>query len=81
VDGAAGRAEVTSYVAERAQEQQARVAGLRDEIAAVSQRAAENGGGATRVAEAAREQAEIERVAAEVSGRLNTCIVRFSAMT
>ena len=48
----------------------------------------ENGEGATRVAEAAREQgetlAEIERAAAalgEVSGRLNTYIARFSAMT
>jgi len=88
VGAAAGSAEVTSRMAERAQEQQARVAGLRDEIAAVSQLAAENGEGATRVAEAAREQAEtlaeIERAAAalgEVSGRLNTYIARFSAMT
>ena len=54
----------------------------------VSRLAAENGEGATRVAEAAREQAEtlaeIERAAAalgEVSGRLNTYIARFSAMT
>jgi methyl-accepting chemotaxis protein len=88
VGAAAGSAEVTSRMAERAQEQQARVAGLRDEIAAVSQLAAENGEGATRVAEAAREQAdtlaEIERAAealGEVSGRLNTYIARFSAMT
>jgi methyl-accepting chemotaxis protein len=64
------------------------VAGLRDEIAAVSRLAAENGEGATQVAEAAREQAEtlaeIERAAealGEVSGRLNTYIARFSAMT
>jgi len=88
VGAAAGSAEVTSRMAERAQEQQARVAGLRDEIAAVSRLAAENGEGATRVAEAAREQAEtlaeIERAAealGEVSGRLNTYIARFSAMT
>ena len=88
VGAAAGSAEVTSRMAERAQEQQARVAGLRDEIAAVSQLAAENGEGATQVAEAAREQAdtlaEIERAASalgEVSGRLNTYIARFSAMT
>jgi methyl-accepting chemotaxis protein len=88
VGAAAGSAEVTSRMAERAQEQQARVAGLRDEIAAVSRLAAENGEGATRVAEAAREQAEtlaeIERAAealGEVSGRLNTYISRFSAMT
>jgi methyl-accepting chemotaxis protein len=88
VGAAAGSAEVTSRMAERAQEQQARVAGLRDEIAAVSRLAAENGEGATRVAEAAREQAEtlaeIERAATalgEVSGRLNTYIARFSAMT
>ncbi|HEX8243955.1 MAG TPA: methyl-accepting chemotaxis protein, partial [Longimicrobium sp.] len=58
VGAAAGSAEVTSRMAERAQEQQARVAGLRDEIAAVSRLAAENGEGATQVAEAAREQAD-----------------------
>ncbi|HEX6748483.1 MAG TPA: methyl-accepting chemotaxis protein [Longimicrobium sp.] len=88
VGAAAGSAEVTSRMAERATEQQARVGGLRDEIAAVSRLAAENGEGTTRVAEAAREQAEtlaeIERAAAalgEVSGRLNTYIARFSART
>ena len=53
VGAAAGSAEVTSRMAERAQEQQARMAGLRDEIAAVSRLAAENGEGATQVTEAA----------------------------
>jgi methyl-accepting chemotaxis protein len=88
VGAAAGSAEVTSRMAERAREQRGRVAGLRDEIAAVSQLAAANGEGATRVAEAAREQAEtlaeIERAAGAlgaVSGRLNSYIARFSAMT
>jgi methyl-accepting chemotaxis protein len=88
VSAAAGSAEVTSRMAERAREQQGRVAGLRDEIAAVSRLAAANGEGATSVAEAARGQAEtlaeIERAAealGEVSGRLNSYIARFSAMT
>jgi methyl-accepting chemotaxis protein len=87
VTAAAGSAELTSRMAELAQEQQHRVAGLRDELAAVSRLAGENGEGATRVAEAATEQAdtlaEIERAAAalgEVSGRLNSYIARFSAM-
>ena len=88
VTAAAGSAELTSRMAELAQEQQHRVAGLRDELAAVSRLAGENGEGATRVAEAATEQAdtlaEIERAASalgEVSGRLNSYIARFSAMT
>jgi methyl-accepting chemotaxis protein len=88
VTAAAGSAELTSRMAELAQEQQQRVAGLRDELAAVSRLAGENGEGATRVAEAATEQAdtlaEIERAASalgEVSGRLNSYIARFSAMT
>jgi len=88
VSAAAGSAEVTSRMAERAREQRARVAGLRNEIAAVSRLAAANGQGATSVAEAARAQAEtlaeIERAAealGEVSGRLNSYIARFSAIT
>jgi methyl-accepting chemotaxis protein len=88
VTAAAKSAELTSRMAELAEEQQRRVAGLRDEIAAVSSLADENGDGATRVAEAAAEQAEtlaeIERAAAalgEVSVRLNSYISRFSAMT
>ncbi|HEU4558705.1 MAG TPA: methyl-accepting chemotaxis protein [Longimicrobium sp.] len=88
VEAAAGSAEVTSRMAERAREQRARVAGLRNEIAAVSQLAAANGEGATSVAEAAQAQAEtlaeIERAAealGEVSGRLNSYIARFSAIT
>ena len=88
VTAAAGSAELTSRMAELAQEQQERVAGLRDELAAVSRLAGENGEGATRVAQAATEQAdtlaEIERAAAalgEVSVRLNRYISRFSAMT
>ncbi|HET7230698.1 MAG TPA: methyl-accepting chemotaxis protein [Longimicrobium sp.] len=87
VGAAAGSAQVTSRMAERAREQRARVAGLRKEIAAVSQLAAANGQGATSVADAAREQAdtlaEIERAAealGDVSGRLNSYIARFSAM-
>ena len=86
-EAAAGSAEVTSRMAERAREQRARVDGLRREIAAVSRLAAENGQGATSVADAAREQAEtlaeIERAAealGEVSGRLNSYISRFSAI-
>jgi methyl-accepting chemotaxis protein len=88
VDAATGSAEVTSRMAERARDQRSRVAGLRREIAAVSQLAAENGVRATSVADAAREQAEtlaeIERAAGalgEVSGRLNSYIARFSAIT
>jgi len=88
VAAAASSAEVTSRMAEQAREQRGRVAGLRDEIAAVSRLAAANGEGATSVADAAREQAdtlaEIERSAAalgEVSARLNSYIARFSAMT
>jgi methyl-accepting chemotaxis protein len=88
VTAAAGSAELTSRMAELAEEQQRRVAGLRDEIAAVSGLADENGQGASQVAAAAAEQAdtlaEIERAAAalgEVSSRLNSYIARFSALT
>ena len=87
VTAAAGSAELTSRMAELAEEQQRRVAGLRDEIAAVSGLADENGQGASQVAAAAAEQAdtlaEIERAAAalgEVSVRLNSYISRFSAL-
>ena len=88
VAAAAGSAEVTQRMAERAREQRGRVAGLRNEIAAVSQLAAANGVGATSVADAAHAQAEtlaeIERAAealGEVSGRLNSYIARFSAIS
>jgi methyl-accepting chemotaxis protein len=88
VAAAAGSAEVTQRMAERAREQRGRVAGLRNEIAAVSQLAAANGVGATSVADAAHAQAEtlaeIERAAealGEVSVRLNSYIARFSAIS
>ncbi|HEX2203200.1 MAG TPA: methyl-accepting chemotaxis protein [Longimicrobium sp.] len=88
VSAAEGSAELTTRIASRAGEQRARVAGLRDEIAAVSGLAAQNGEGAGKVAEAARVQAEtleeIERAAAalnEVSGRLNRYIAQFNEIT
>ena len=88
VSAAEGSAELTTRIASRAGEQRARLAGLRDEIAAVSALAAQNGEGAGKVAEAARVQAEtleeIERAAAalnEVSGRLNRYIAQFNEIT
>ena len=88
VSAAAGAAELTSRIAERAGTQRESLSGVRDEIAAVAASAALNDEGATRVAEAARVQAEtlaeIERAAAalgEVSGRLNTYILRLSEIT
>ena len=85
VAAAAGSAELTERIAARAGQQQASLSELRDEIAAVSRMADENGDGAARVAEAARVQAdtldEISRAAAalgEVSARLNHYIARFN---
>ncbi len=85
VSGAEAAGVVATRIADRAGDQRSRLAGLRDEIAAVSTIAAQNGEGATEVADAAREQAgalaEIERAAAklgEVSDRLNAYIARFS---
>jgi methyl-accepting chemotaxis protein len=88
VDAAEASAGVTGRMAARAGEQQARLTGLRDEIAAVSAAAEQNGEGARLVAEAARAQAEtleeIERAAAalrDVSVRLNAYIARFNEIT
>jgi methyl-accepting chemotaxis protein len=85
VAAAAGSAELTERIAARAEQQQASLSELRDEIAAVSRMAGENGDGAARVADAARVQAEtldeISRAAAalgEVSARLNHYIARFN---
>jgi methyl-accepting chemotaxis protein len=88
VDAAEASAGVTGRMAARAGEQQSRLTGLRDEIAAVSAAAEQNGEGARLVAEAARAQAEtleeIERAAAalgDVSVRLNAYIARFNEIT
>jgi methyl-accepting chemotaxis protein len=88
VEAAAGAEELTLRIAGRAGEQQARIAGLRDEFAAVSEIAEMNGEGASAVAEAARQQAdtleEIERAAAalrEVSDRLGVYIARLHEVT
>jgi methyl-accepting chemotaxis protein len=88
VAASAGAEELTTRIAGRAGEQQARIAGLRDEFAAVSEIAERNGEGASAVAAAAREQAEtledIERAAAalrEVSDRLGVYIARLHEVT
>jgi methyl-accepting chemotaxis protein len=88
VAAAAGAEELTTRIAGRAGEQQARIAGLRDEFAAVSEIADRNGEGASAVAEAARQQAEtlgeIEGAAAalrEVSDRLGVYIARLHEVT
>lgn len=88
VTASAGAEELTTRIAGRAGEQQARIAGLRDEFAAVSKIADRNGDGASAVAEAARQQAEtleeIERAAAalrEVSDRLGVYIARLHEVT
>jgi methyl-accepting chemotaxis protein len=88
VAAAAGAEELTTRIAGRAGEQQARIAGLRDEFAAVSEIADRNGEGASAVAAAARHQAdtleEIERAAAalrEVSDRLGVYIARLHEVT
>jgi methyl-accepting chemotaxis protein len=88
VSAAAGAEELTTRIAGRAGEQQAGIAGLRDEFAAVSEIADRNGEGASAVAEASRQQAdtveEIERAAAalrEVSDRLGLYIARLNQVT
>ncbi len=88
VAAAAGAEELTTRIAGRAGEQQARIAGLRDEFAAVSEIADRNGEGASAVAQAAHEQArtleEIERAAAalgQVSDRLGVYIARLHEVT
>jgi methyl-accepting chemotaxis protein len=88
VAASAGAEELTTRIAGRAGEQQARIAGLRDEFAAVSEIADRNGEGASAVAEAARQQAdtleEIERAAAalrDVSDRLGVYIARLHEVT
>jgi methyl-accepting chemotaxis protein len=79
---------LTTRIAGRADEQRQRVAGLRDEFAAVASIADANGEGATAVAEAARLQAqtleEIERATrslGEVSERLTGYIARLQEVT
>ncbi|HEU0055256.1 MAG TPA: methyl-accepting chemotaxis protein, partial [Longimicrobium sp.] len=88
VAAASESANLTTRIAERAGEQRARLAGLRDEIGAIAGTAALNDEGVTGVADAARRQAEtleeIERAAAalgEVSARLNVYIARLSEIT
>ena len=88
VAASAGAEELTTRIADRAGDQQARIAGLRDEFAAVSEIADRNGEGASAVAQAAREQAdtlaEIEGAAAalrEVSERLGVYIARLHEVT
>jgi len=88
VGAAAGAEELTTRIAARAGEQQSRIAGLRDEFAAVSEIADRNGEGASAVAETARHQAdtleEIEAAAAalrEVSDRLGVYIARLHEVT
>jgi methyl-accepting chemotaxis protein len=88
VEAARGAGRLTARIATRAREQQERIVGLRDEIGAVSCIAAENGEGASGVAQAARAQAstlaEIEEAVAalgEVSERLNGYIVRFTELS
>jgi methyl-accepting chemotaxis protein len=88
VGAASGAEELTTRIAGRAGEQQARVGGLRDEIAAVAETAEANGEAVGAVAESAGEQAEtlreIERAAAalrEVSERLTVYIARLNEVT
>ncbi|HEU0298529.1 MAG TPA: methyl-accepting chemotaxis protein, partial [Longimicrobium sp.] len=88
VGAASGAEELTTRIAGRAGEQQARVGGLRDEIAAVAETAEANGEAVGAVAESAAQQAEtlreIERAAAalrEVSERLTVYIARLNEVT
>jgi methyl-accepting chemotaxis protein len=88
VEAAAGAETLTTRIATRAGEQQARIGGLRDEIAAVAQSAAANGEAVSAVAEAAARQAdtlhEIERAGAalrSVSERLTVYIARLNEVT
>ena len=85
VFAAVGAEGLTTRIAARADEQRARILGLRDQFAAVSELADRNGDGASAVADAARLQAEtlaeIERAAAalgEVSERLTGYIAKLS---
>jgi methyl-accepting chemotaxis protein len=88
VEAAQGAETLTTRIAARAGEQQARIGGLRDEIAAVAQSAAANGEAVSAVAEAAARQAdtlhEIERAGAalrSVSERLTIYIARLNEVT
>jgi methyl-accepting chemotaxis protein len=88
VEAAQGAETLTTRIAARAGEQQARIGGLRDEIAAVAQSAAANGEAVSAVAEAAARQAdtlhEIERAGAalrSVSERLTVYIARLNEVT
>ncbi|MDB4951031.1 MAG: hypothetical protein JWM27_3680 [Gemmatimonadetes bacterium] len=87
VSAAQTAGELTARIAARAREQQENLAALRDDIAAVSRIAGENGEGAAKVAESANEQAatlqEVERTVdalGDVSARLNTYIARFTEL-
>jgi methyl-accepting chemotaxis protein len=88
VEAAQGAETLTMRIASRAGEQQARIGGLRDEIAAVAQSAAANGEAVSAVADAAGRQAEtlqeIERAGAalrSVSERLTVYIARLNEVT
>jgi methyl-accepting chemotaxis protein len=88
VEAAQGAETLTTRIAARAGEQQARIGGLRDEIAAVAQSAAANGEAVSAVADAAGRQAEtlqeIERAGAalrSVSERLTVYIARLNEVT
>ncbi|HYR10761.1 MAG TPA: methyl-accepting chemotaxis protein [Longimicrobium sp.] len=88
VTAASGAEELTTRIAGRAGEQQARIAGLRDDIAAVAQGAAANGEAVSAVAESAARQAdtlhEIEAAGAalrQVSERLTVYIARLNEVT
>ncbi|HEX5872016.1 MAG TPA: methyl-accepting chemotaxis protein, partial [Longimicrobium sp.] len=88
VAAASGAEELTTRIAGRAGEQQARIAGLRDDIAAVAQGAAANGEAVSAVAESAARQAdtlaEIEAAGAalrSVSERLTVYIARLNEVT
>jgi methyl-accepting chemotaxis protein len=87
VSAAREAGEVTSRIAARAREQQARLAALRDEIAAISALARDNGQGASEVAVASLQQAatleEVEgavEVLEEVSARLGSYIEQFTEL-
>ncbi|HEX2206316.1 MAG TPA: methyl-accepting chemotaxis protein [Longimicrobium sp.] len=88
VAAATGAEELTTRIAGRAGEQQARIAALRDDIAAVARGAAANGEDVAAVADAAARQAEtlheIERAGAalrQVSERLTVYIARLNEVT
>jgi methyl-accepting chemotaxis protein len=87
VTGAAESARLTTSMAARAEEQRQRLAGLLSEFGTIAELAGQNGGGASSVAAAAREQAdtlvEVERAVSAlgtVSVRLNAYIARFNEM-